>query len=118
MPATKPSTTVLATRSRLEMLWSTAGSRNRCTLGAGRCGNLFEQAAQNLVGLDAVRFGVEVEQDAMAQDGDGHRDDVFFGYVVAAAGEGARFGRQHNELRGANAGAVVDVFFYEIGGAA
>ena len=46
----------------------------------------------------------------MASDG-----DVVVGDVIAAAGERARFCRQHNILRGANAAAVVHIFLHEVG---
>src|SRR5580700_7853195 len=75
-PATKPSTTVLATKSRPEIPARTAGSRNRCTSGSRRRRHEFEQSNQKLVRIDASRFRVEIQQDAMAQDGDGQRRDV------------------------------------------
>ena len=77
-------------------------------------GMRLEQAAQNFVRIDAVRFRVEIQQDAMAQDGDRQRGDVLVGHVIAAARQRAGLGGQHEELRGADAGAVVDVLLDEV----
>ena len=57
---------------------------------------------------------MKIQQNAMAQDGRGQRADVFVGHVIAVAQQGASFRRQHDELRGAHAGAVVDVFLDEV----
>ncbi len=72
---------------------------------------------QDVVGVDAVGFRVEIEQDAVPQHRDGQRGDVLVGHVVAAASQRAGLGRQHQELRGAHAGAVVDVLLDEVRGA-
>ena len=50
-----------------------------------------EEAGEDGVGVDALRFGVEVEQDAMTQDGEGDRGDVVVGDVVVVAGKSAAF---------------------------
>src|SRR5580692_5769670 len=102
-PATKPSTTVLATRSRWEMPAKSAGSMKRvgvrgcinylskkrsheCERGTQECvrhtllralhlllrfGLPLEQTFQDGVRIQALGFGVEVQQNAMAQDGSG-----------------------------------------------
>src|SRR5580700_2827223 len=107
-PATKPSTTVLATRSRPEIPASTDGSRYRCTLGSCRWRHVRDQAAQDLIGINAIRLRVEIEQNAMAQNRNGQRSHVFVGDVIAAPRQRAGLGCQHDKLRGAHAGAVVD----------
>src|SRR5580700_6606015 len=114
-PATKPSTTVLATRSRPEIPARILGSRNRCTSGSRGRRHGLEQAVQDLVRIDAIRLRVEVQQDAMPEHGDGQRSDVVVGDVITAARQGAGLGSQYDELRGANAGAVVDVLLDEVG---
>jgi len=57
---------------------------------------------------------MKVEQDAVAQDRNGKRGDVVVRDVVAAARKCACFRRQHNELRGPNAAAVVNIFLHEV----
>ena len=49
---------------------------------------MFDQAAKNLIGIDALRLSMKVEQDAMTQHRDGKRGHVFIRYVVATAREG------------------------------
>src|SRR5271170_4589997 len=58
---------------------------------------------------------MKVKQNAMPKDGYGQGANVFICDVVSAAHEGARFAGQHQELRGANASAKVDVLFHEVG---
>jgi hypothetical protein len=45
----------------------------------------FEQAVDDLINPDALGFGVEIGEDAVAQYGGGDLADVFAGNVVAAA---------------------------------
>src|ERR1700685_3577653 len=64
-PATKPSTTVFATRSSPEIPASTVGSRKRCkSVPLGRR-HVREQLPEDFVRIDAVRFGVEIQKDAV-----------------------------------------------------
>ncbi len=93
----------------------TAGSRKRCTVTLPPAAASLEQAPQNFIGIDAVGFGVEIQQHAMAQDGNRERGDVLVRDVVAPASESARLGRQNDELRRADAGAVIDIFLDEVG---
>ena len=53
-------------------------------------------------------------KNAVAQHGSGQRRDVLVGDVIAAAGKRARLGGEHDELRGANAAAVVHIFLDEV----
>src|SRR6516165_2171966 len=75
---------------------------------------MLEQAAEDLIRIDAVRFRVKVQKNAVAKDGDCQGRDVLIGHMKAVAGERARLRRQHYELGGTNAGSVIDVFFDEI----
>ena len=96
---------------------STAGSRKRCISAQPSRGrrHVREQTADDLVGVDALGLRVEVQQNPVAQDRRGQRRDVLVGDVIAAARQRARLRRQHDELRGADAGAEVDVFLDEVG---
>ncbi len=62
-----------------------------------------------------VGFGLEVQQNAMPQNGLHQRGDIFVGHVIAALHQRPGFGRQYQELRRADAGAEVDVLLDEIG---
>ena len=75
---------------------------------------MLEQAAEDLIRIDAVRFRVKVQKNAVAKDGDCQGRDVLIGHMKAVAGESARLRRQHYELGGTNARPVIDVFFDEI----
>ena len=65
-------------------------------------------------GVDLVRLGMEVQQDAVPQDRRGQRRDVFVGHVIAAVHQRARLGGQHQVLNAADAGAEVDVLLDEV----
>src|SRR5579864_1401816 len=80
-----------------------------------RLGFPFEQAFQDGVGVKALGFSVEIEQNAMAQDWPGQLADVLIGDVYAVTHQSARFSGQHDELGGANAGAEIDIVLNEIG---
>jgi hypothetical protein len=58
---------------------------------------------------------VKVQQNAMAKHGNDHRGYVLIGHVVALARERPRLRSQHDELRRADAAAVVDIFLYKVG---
>ena len=126
-PLTNPSTTVFATRSRPEIPASTDGIEEALQhrrvvslsltlfhsfpikilpipyLRLRRRRHVFEQPPQNFIRIDAVRFGVEIQQDAVAQHRDRQRENVFVRDVVAAVRQRPRLGGQHDELRGAHA---------------
>src|SRR5580704_17767964 len=79
-PATKPSTTVFATRSRDEMEASTAGSRNCCSIVRWTCGYQprfflisrgglqIQHLAQKIVLRQPIRFRMEIQQNPMPED--------------------------------------------------
>ena len=75
---------------------------------------MLEQAAEDLIRIDAVRFRVKVQKNAVAKDGDCQGRDVLIGHMKAVAGESARLRRQHYELGGTNARPVIDVLLDEI----
>ena len=64
--------------------------------------------------IEAIRLGVEIEKNSMPHDGDYQRTNVFISDVVAAVHQGAGFAAENEELRGADAGAEVDVFLDEV----
>src|SRR5579863_8249294 len=76
----------------------------------------IQHLLQNVVLPQAVGFGVEVQENAVAKNGDEQRADVFVGDVVTALLQGASLSGQDQELRRAHTGAVVHILFDEIGG--
>ncbi len=74
----------------------------------------IEQPLQDRVGIQALGFGMEIQQNAMAQDGSSQGSDIFVGDVIPATQQSAGFGGQHNELRGAHASAEIHVALHEI----
>src|SRR6478736_7851298 len=116
-PERKPSTMVLARSSRLPSRAMTAGSRKRSSPGrltriggsgveaAARRRHRLEQARDDRVGVDALGLGVEVGDDAMAQDGRRQRANVSDGHVVPAVQQGAGLAAEDEGLRGAKASA-------------
>src|SRR5215472_1256117 len=142
-PATKPSTTVFATRSRCDNPAKSWGSIKRvgvcdntiaslsgrrihtsantartsaCTTAASlRLGFPLQHALQDGIRIQALGFSVEVEQDAVPEDRGRKRTNIFKRDMVPAAQQGAGFGGQYDELRGANASAEIHVLFNEIG---
>ena len=86
--------------------------QHQLSFGRGTCAI---NCRENFVGIDAIGLGMKVEQHAMAQHRHHHRRNVLVGHVVALMRERARLGGQHDELRGAHAGAVVDIFLTKSG---
>ena len=84
------------------------------SFGRGTC---RDEAIEDFIGVDGVGLGMEIQQDAMTQNGNDDRCDVVVGDVIALARESARLGGEHDELRGADAAAVVYVLLYEVGSA-
>src|SRR5262249_48411677 len=70
--------------------------------------------AKDLIRIDAVRFRVKVQKNAVAKDWDCQGRDVLIGHMKAVAGERPRLRRQNYELGGTNTGSVIDVFFDEL----
>ena len=83
--------------------------------GAAFDGDLLEQRIDHVVGRHAVGLGVEVGDDAVAEDGLGDRADVVGGDVEAALEDGAGLGREDEVLAGARACAPGEVFLDELG---
>src|SRR5579864_1091191 len=73
-----------------------------------------EQLLQNVVLAQPVRFRMEIQQNAVAQNGDEQRADVFVGNVVAALHQSAGLSAEHQELRSADAATVVHVLVDEV----
>ena len=76
---------------------------------------MFQQSFEDIVGLEAFGLGVEVGDDAVAEDGEGDGADVVGGDVVAAVEDGAGLGGEDEVLAGAWAGAPGDVVADELG---
>ena len=70
-----------------------------CALSA-RSGLPFEQSPQNLVRIQPVRFGMEIQENPMPQNRHRQRSDVFIRNVEAPVHQRARFSGQHQKLRG------------------
>src|SRR4051812_30188348 len=66
----------------------------------------FEDLFQDIVLLQAVRLGMEVQQDTVAEDGDIEGAHILKGHMVAALHQRLGFRCKHQELRGADAGAI------------
>ena len=74
----------------------------------------LEQALDDGVGVDALRLGVEVRHDAVAQDRLRQRLDVLDRHVVAAVHQRARLAAADQRLRRAQPGAPLHPFLDEI----
>src|SRR4051812_11257550 len=108
-----PSTTVFATRSRLEMPARTAGSKNRCMCLSWLYGNRrleinayatlllfgplngFEQTLQQIVLRQLIAFRLEIEQNAMTQNRPSHLRDILEADVVALVHQRASLSGQY-----------------------
>src|SRR6185312_1400778 len=105
-PETSPSTTIRATSSRSAMPASTSGGQG-ASVGIRASGDRdrLEQPRDDLIGVDAVGFRLEVEQDPVAQ----HRRR-YGAHVLGRRGappfeQRARLGAEHERLAGAWTGA-------------
>src|SRR5262245_58909169 len=76
------------------------------------------EPADDVVGFDAFGLGVEVGDDAVAEDRGGDLADVLAGDVMPAVQHRAGLGPQHQVLRGPRAGPPGDVFLDEVGNVA
>ena len=65
----------------------------------------FEQACDDLIGVDAVGLGLKVQQDAMPQHRQRDRADVVGRRDAAAVEQRARLRAEHQRLAGARPGA-------------
>src|SRR5262245_38814802 len=112
----KPSTTVRATRSRLEMDASTDGSRNRDMSGL-YFGNRYrlQDFLQDVISAEPVGFSLEVEQHPVTENGACEGRNVVGGDMVAPLHERSGFGCQDEELRSPDAGAEVQVLLDDVG---
>ena len=128
MPVRKPLTTARATRSRFASPASVSGLSRCCGIAVPApiscqptraCllvgAEVLDEIRQHLVGVDAVGLGEVVRQHAMAHDGQRERRDVLVRDVIAALHQRARLRRERDELRGADAGAVVHVLLHHLG---
>ena len=75
----------------------------------------LQQLLHDGVGVDAFGVGVEVGDEAVAEDGFGHLADILATYVETAAGDGAGFGAQDKVLGGAGAGSPGEIVVDEVG---
>ena len=75
---------------------------------------MLKQSPQDLIRIDAIGLRMKVQKDAMAQDRNGQRRNVFIGHMVAAPRKRPRLGREHDELRGSHARAVIYIFLDEV----
>src|SRR5579864_6925304 len=115
-PATKPSTTVLAIKSRPLMEASVAGSRKRCSMGYlwGSCTSMGDQSTEQFLLIDAslfsrrglsfedplqdvvlfqpVRLRVEIQQNPVPQNRSVQRPNVLIGHVISIFHQRPRFG--------------------------
>ena len=74
-----------------------------------------QQLVDDRVGRDAFRLGAEVREHAVAQHRVRHRADVVEADVIAALGQRARLGAEHQVLRRAHAGAEGDELLHRVG---
>src|SRR5215213_7263790 len=98
-PCMKPSTTVLASRARSEIRASSAGSRKEAgAAGTSERGTRGwhggDQLPDQRLGGDLLRLRLEVEQDAMTQDGQREGAHVVVRDVGAALQQRARLAAQ------------------------
>ena len=73
----------------------------RIPLPVRRLAHALEDPVDDLVGVDAFGVGVEVGEDAVAEDGSDDGADVGGADGQAAVEDGPRLGGQHDVLRGA-----------------
>src|SRR4051812_13491891 len=74
----------------------------------------LQQHTEDVIGLQALGFGVEVQQDPVTKNRRGQRGHVVVGNMIAALHERPRLRAQYQELRRAHAGPVVYVLVYEV----
>src|SRR5262249_49746361 len=94
--------------NRREIPQQAGNDGERRPLGGG-FGNLLDEGVEDVVGGGATGFGLEVEDHAVAQGGEGDGPDVAEGDVEAAFHEGKDFGAEHDRLGAAGADAVANV---------
>src|SRR6478735_479495 len=122
-PVRNPSTIVRARSSSVPRRATTAGSRNWREREAGAMGlhpalgdwNRFEQTLDDRVGVDALRFRVEIRHHAVPEDRLGERLDVLDRHVIAAVHERAGLSAAHERLRRAKTRTPLHPFLDEVG---
>src|SRR5215204_6246424 len=107
----KPSTTVLASSARSDIRASNAGSRKEAGAAGtsergARRGSCGDELSDQCLGGDRLRLRKKIEQDAMAEDGQGERAHIVERDVGAPLEQRARLGAEDQRLRSADAGAV------------
>jgi hypothetical protein len=75
-----------------------------------------EEALEYLVGIEPLRFCVEIEKDAMTQDRSEQRGYIVIGNVKPFPGEGPCLCRKHDKLSCSHAAAIANVLLYEFRG--
>ena len=70
-----------------------------------RSGHRLEKPSDNLLGIDAVRLGLKIQQHTVAQHRQSHRADILRRRDAAAIEQRTRLGAEHQRLAGARAGA-------------
>src|SRR5580700_3491360 len=95
----------LAYSSRLSHLVFQSGRRHRYH---------FKQTLDDVFRGNALRFRMEIRNDAVAEHRVSKGLNVFDRDVIATVHQATRLGAEDQELRGAQAGSVIDVLFDEI----
>src|SRR3989338_11119864 len=90
-----------------------AKSRKRTILKMARAPSvprdLLHQSRQDLIGIDIFRFGLEIEDQAMAQRRIDHRLDILITHVHPAIDQGVPLGSQDDRLGAARARAEAQI---------
>src|SRR5690348_8395608 len=82
---------------------------NACATGLFRFRLPLQQTLQDGIRIETLGLGVEIEQNAMAQDGRGQSADILVSDMVAAAHQGSSLGSEHDKLRRSDAGAEINI---------
>src|SRR5262249_13022484 len=77
-------------------------------LGAAHARRGLDQIPDEAIYVDALGFTLEIQDESVPQRGQRHRPKILCAHVVAAFGERAHLGAEHERLRPPRARAVAD----------